>query len=60
MSDLFFRITPEHLASGEFRKDEIGWYAVRYDLGAVMVVRSRADAERVWATIAHHYGYAHN
>ena len=58
--DFFFKITPEHLESGEFRRDEIGWYAVRYAPGVVLVVRARQDAERAWAGIAHHYGYTHN
>lgn len=57
--DFFFRITPDHLESGEFRRDEIGWYAVRIS-GAIVVLYNRADAERVWTSVAHHYGYAHN
>jgi hypothetical protein len=61
MSDeAFFVITPEHADTGEFRAEEVGWYAIRYDTGAVLVMADRAGAERIWTTVAGRLGYTHN
>lgn len=60
MRELFFCIDRSDTETGEFSRDEIGHYAVRYAPGVVLVLRNRVDAERVWANVAHHYGYAHN
>lgn len=60
MNELFFRIDPEHVGTGEFLPDEIGQWALRLLSGAVLVIANRRDAERVWENVAHHHGYAHN
>jgi len=59
MNEFFFCIGQEHVDTGEFLPDEIGQWAVRF--GSVIVVSpTRADAEPVWGSVAHHHGYAHN
>jgi len=60
MNDLFFCIGREHVESGEFLPDEVGHWAVHCAPGVCLIIGNRGDAERVWATVAPHHGYAHN
>jgi hypothetical protein len=59
MNDRFFVITRDHANDGEFPQGEVGHYALRLN-DVILVIVSREEAERMWAGIAHHYGYTYN